>query len=303
MAKVYCLNCQRKLKHELFVAKEHYTFFICDRCGLMQIYPVPKMSKKERSYSYKSPLDHLSATNPQYNFVARLPFAKDVLSKVQNWVISTRRSRIEKLLKSGRLLDIGCSEAGFLASLDRSKWQLSGVEINKYAAKRAQEKLVHAKIHAEAIETIKLPKKSFDIITLWHVFEHLHNPKAVLEKIHTLLDSQGFVVIEVPNANALYRRVFGPNWQLLIVPQHLYFWSKKALTEFLQKSGFMAIEASYSGVISFSASSSIANVLRSKGLSSTIAILVAILVFPLTIMVNVFSSSLRENMLVIAKKK
>ncbi len=301
MIKVVCLNCRLKLKDKLFVTNG-YTFFTCKNCGLIQIYPIPQKSKREQFYPYKSSLNHLRLKNPYYKFFSRFPFVRILHSKYQKWITSARHKYIIKLKKGGRLLDIGCSEGDFLQEFDAKKWQLVGVDINKTAAKIAQSKLGNAEIYARPIKAVKLPKKTFDIITLWHVFEHLDRPKSVLKEIHSLLDPNGYVIIEVPNGNSLYRRLFGPNWQLLIAPEHICFWSKRTITDLFQKLGFSIKQVSYSGVFSFSASSSIGNLLRSRGINTTLSILLATFILPLAIFVNFFSFSLRENMLIVAKK-
>ena len=304
---IFCLNCLQKLKHKLFSAKHPtlptkiYSYYICDNCKLIQIHPLPYNYQLEKFYNFRNPHIHNVSSNPQINFINQLPMGKKFLEKYHYWIAKNRYKHILQLKKVGSILDIGCSDGLFLTNFDSEKWEVAGIELNKNVAKLAKAKFKHACIYHSPLESFKT-QQTFDIITLWHVFEHLRNPKLALKKLHKLLKKNGVLVIEVPNGESLNRKIFGPYWQQLLMPKHLCFWSKKSFQNSLEIAGFRLLKVSYFGIFSFSAASSIANFLRSKGVSSYLAILFVIFLSPLIIVFNFFSFNWRENMLVIAKK-
>lgn len=306
---ISCYTCSRPLKSIIFTAYDYndnkapYTFYQCAYCELIQIYPFPKDEKNTKYYSYSDPNEYAKDKNEQINFLHRIPFGTIALKKYIDSCYQNRYEKIERLYSQGKILDIGCGEGSFLKKFSTVKWNITGIEINKYLAKSAKKKLTNAKILTSPIESLKLAKEKYDIITLWHVLEHLHNPHTMLRAIHKLLHPKGYLIIEVPHGNSLYRKIFKDKWQLLLLPRHLFFWTRKSLSLSLKQSGFEVIHVSYPGFLSFSGSSSLANFLRSKKVNTYIATLMAILFFPLVLIINILSLKARDNIIIIAQPK
>jgi len=304
MKALFCSACSKSLHSILFEAfekKKKYTFYRCDNCDLIQIRPLQK-SETEGFYSYADPNILARVKNQQIEFLHRVPFGRILFQRYIDSCYNNRFRTILKLRSQGQILDIGCGEGSFLKKFN-NKWNKTGIEINKHLAKQARNKLKNTTILAHSLESAKLSKVSFDVITMWHVFEHLHNPKVILRSIRRHLNPSGYLVIEVPNGNSIYRKLFKNNWQLLLLPQHLFFWTGKSITHILEETGFQTVRASYPGIISFSGSSSLANFLRSKKVNTYIATLMAILFFPLVLIINILSLKDRDNILIIAQQK
>lgn len=302
MTEIFCINCKLLLNF-LFSAKDNvtnknYGYFRCKKCQITQISPFPV---KENLYNIRDSRSRFISTNPQARFVNSLPFGNFLINKYLE-LTKNRIKEVFKLKKTGRILDVGCASGGFLKNFSNN-WELHGLEINSSMAKAARKDLPNAKIYFNRIESEKLPKNYFDVITLWHVFEHLENPRLVLKKIHFSLKPEGHVIIEVPNAQSLYRKIFTQYWQLLLVPEHLYFYSKKSLSQLLINNGFTITKVKFFAIFTPSALSSLANFLRSYGLNSNLAIITGLSLLPVIFLVNLFSFSARENLMVIAKKR
>ncbi len=298
-----CSICSKRLKSIIFKAfhkNKKYTFYRCTNCDLIQIRPLIIQSPN-RFYSYEDPNELIKAKNHQVNALLHIPFGKTVYRTYLDSCFSSRYNKILALHVSGKILDIGCGDGSFLEKFAGNKWQLTGIEINRNLAKQAKLKLKKANILTQPVQHIKLTEQSFEIITMWHVLEHLPNPKIVLNSLSNLISPDGYLVIEVPNGNSIYRKLFRAHWQLLLLPQHLFFWTKKSLTLVLNEAGFQTTFISYPGILSFSGSSSFANLFRSKRVNSFVAILAAYLLFPITLLINLFSFAFRDNMLIIAK--
>jgi SAM-dependent methyltransferase len=133
---------------------------------------------------------------------------------------------------------VGCSTGLFLHGMQRyADWKLTGVEINPYAAERAQ-KQYNLNIHVGTLEQACFPDKFFDAITLWDVFEHLHDPAGSLIEIRRVLKDDGILVVRVPNLDSWDAKLFGRNWAGLDAPRHLYVFSRKMLKKIFEKNGF-----------------------------------------------------------------
>lgn len=306
---ISCYACSRPLKSIIFKAidyndnKTPYAFYQCAYCELMQIYPFPKDEKNTKYYSYADPNEYAKDKNKQINFISKIPFGSLLLRKYIDGCYHKRYERVLTLCKKGKILDIGCGEGSFLRKFPTSSWQISGVEINKSLAKFAKTHTKNATIITKPIESTRLPKKNFDIITLWHVLEHLQNPVTVLRSLRKIISPNGYIVIEVPHGNSIYKSLFQKYWQLLLLPRHLFFWTKKSLKYALNDAGFEVIHTSYPGILNLSGASSCANFLQSKGFNQLLAIITAILFSPLCVLMNIFFFNKRDNMVVIAQQK
>ena len=298
-----CLECNAQTRTVTQVKlpnQTHYFYNECTRCKLITICPMPtKIS--QNLYSFSDSLTHGARVNPQLNALSNIPGGKELLKLYTWWCNFFRFQLISRIKSSGNLLDVGCGEGAFLKFFHKANWKISGIEINPQVAKIAH-KVSKAQIYTQPAEKVKLRPSFFDVVTLWHVLEHFINPKVALKKITNSIKPGGFLIIEVPQGQAMYRKIFGPSWQLLIPGQHLYFWSQQSLTNLLQSLGYRIVKVSYLGIVSFSGASSIANWLRTKNISSRISIAVSFALFPLMVLINILQGNQRENLLVIAQK-
>lgn len=139
-----------------------------------------------------------------------------------------------------RLLDVGTGAGWYVARMARLGWEVRGVEPDERAAAEAA---LAAGVPAEAIlvasaEDAEFADGSFDLVTLAHVIEHLHDPLHVLRKVRRWLTPGGRVMIWCPNIGSLESRVFGRAWFGLEVPRHLYHFTPQTLSALLAKAGF-----------------------------------------------------------------
>jgi predicted SAM-dependent methyltransferase len=108
-------------------------------------------------------------------------------------------------------------------------WKISGVEVNKNARALAKKKAVSLESSIESFETEK-----FDVITMWHVLEHISNYKEVLQLCHSLLAEKGVLVIAVPNYKSYDAQYYKNFWAAYDVPRHIWHFSRKSLPMLLK---------------------------------------------------------------------
>jgi SAM-dependent methyltransferase len=142
-------------------------------------------------------------------------------------------------LTPGRLLDVGCGKGRFLAAAQAAGWHGVGVEFSAASAEMAR-----ATNHIDVVvgDFLTVPiDEHFDAITMWHVLEHLPDPRAAVERAASLLQPGGRLVISVPNSRSLQARIGGDRWFHLDLPRHTYHFTPNALRRMVERSG-LAVE-------------------------------------------------------------
>ncbi len=139
-------------------------------------------------------------------------------------------------LQGNKLLDIGCSIGFFLDEARKMGWNVSGVEISKWAVKYAKEKL-SLTVHHASLEDAKLPDNHFDVVIMQDTIEHLLNPRETLLEIKRILKPGGIVYVNTPNIDSFVSRILQAKWWG-INQFHLYYFSNCTLGKLLANTGF-----------------------------------------------------------------
>lgn len=138
---------------------------------------------------------------------------------------------VEKLADQKTLLDYGCGTGYFLKHLKDTGWEVDGVEPNEKARTKATKQ-----VGQPIKQDVKELGRKYKIITLWHVLEHVPDPKGILEELKKLLDTNGAILIAVPNSNSWDAHHYGKYWAGYDVPRHLWHFSRKAIDILASKS-------------------------------------------------------------------
>ena len=151
---------------------------------------------------------------------------------------------LQRFKDKGKLLDVGCAEGFFLKTAEKI-YDVEGIEISKYASVYAKKNL-KLNVKEATLQDFKTNTR-YDIITLWDVIEHLHNPIQQLRIINGLLKKEGVLVISTGDISSLSAKISGRKWHLMTPPQHLQFFSKKSLINAIERSGFSIEKILYRG--------------------------------------------------------
>jgi len=139
----------------------------------------------------------------------------------------------------GSLLDVGSGTGYFAAEMLKSGWITTGLEPDEGARAAAS---AWNRIQLLPTEDIYLlPDRSFDVITLWHVLEHVHDLHGYLEKFYAILRPDGKLIIAVPNYESYDAAVYQSYWAAYDVPRHLYHFSPVSLKTLAGKKGFRVV--------------------------------------------------------------
>ena len=201
----------------------------CPKCNLWWIDPLP------------SPIQIKEFYPPHYYGIENKKFP-EYLEIFVRLFCRLRMKKAASLLtpRGRRVLDIGCGRGQSLKILSQYGYECYGTELSAFAA-RAASSVSQARIFTQSLLDCHFPDRFFDLVLMWHVLEHLPNPKEVIGEIFRILTPGGTLLLCVPNIESIQARLSGRRWFHLDLPRHLYHYSPSALRSLLARCGFHII--------------------------------------------------------------
>lgn len=229
-------NARDYLKCKDFtVSQAEFTIVKCASCGFL--FTNPRPTKEEIGPYYQSSA-YISHSNSKKGlFDSAYQFIRTIAIKNKVKLIQKSIGRSSGI----NLLDIGCGTGEFLAGCQQVGWSVKGVEPSPEAKKQAESN--HA-LSVEGEEWLQTTTERYDVITLWHVLEHVHDLNERVSQLSRLLDNSGILIIAVPNNTAKDAEIFGGNWAAWDVPRHLYHFTPQSVKALLKKHGFVHMNSS-----------------------------------------------------------
>ena len=164
-------------------------------------------------------------------------FKRNLLEIIYHTVRKTTLKRklrlINKLAKKGKLLDIGAGTGDFIQVAQQNGWNVTGIEPDDQARTIANTKTNNVVYNLEKLD--QLETQVYDVITLWHVLEHLPNLEAHIELLKKLLKPNGTLIVAVPNFKSYDANYYKEFWAAYDVPRHLWHFSKNAINSLFDK--------------------------------------------------------------------
>jgi len=194
--------------------------------GILKTYPVPKdLHTYYESTNYISHTDAASSSQDKlYQYIK-----SRMLRKKAGW--------IEKESAGCKLLDYGAGTGDFTEFMKARNWDASGVEPNLNARAVALEKGIHLSNSLEELDA----NKKYDVITLWHVLEHIPNYAEVILQLRSLLNKNGLLVIAVPNHRSYDAYYYQEFWAAWDVPRHLWHFSRSGMAKLMEDNQFLPV--------------------------------------------------------------
>lgn len=214
-----------------FLTKEDFHICECLNCGLL--YTMPRPDKDKIGDYYKSE-EYYSHQENKKGFIPK------VYERVKKTNLKHKYQLASKGLNVGTLLDIGCGVGDFLHTAETHGWDCLGVEPSEDAKAIAQKRMKGKIISSEELET--LSDGSFDLITMWHVLEHVDDLKWQIAQLQRLVKSSGRVVIALPNYKSYDGQYYKELWAAYDVPRHLNHFNRNTLAKIFKTSGLELIK-------------------------------------------------------------
>lgn len=206
------------------VSGEKFELLYDATLDLLATHPKPKNIS-----SYYESADYISHTDSKVGLVDYL------FQKVKGYMLKRKLNLVSSYFKKGNILDIGAGTGDFLNCFKHAGWDVSGVEPNNKARNLATKKDI---LLAENIDAIT---NSFDVITMWHVLEHVSDLDKQLHWLQDHIKPNGHLFIAVPNYRSYDARKYKEFWAAYDVPRHLYHFSQTSIEKIFAKKGFKLI--------------------------------------------------------------
>lgn len=211
------------------VSRETFSIFIDEKAELLVTTPRPHNADLGKYYESEDYISHSNTNNSLFNKVYLI---------VRNYAIKKKIKLLKSFHPKGKdLLDLGTGTGDFLAACKNNGWAIHGVEPNIKANKIAEGK-TGIKINGDINEILN---KKFDLITMWHVLEHVPDLNFYISNLKTLLKANGTLVIAVPNYKSFDALYYKENWAAYDVPRHLWHFSQKAMKSLFKQKGMKVI--------------------------------------------------------------
>ncbi|WP_192822574.1 class I SAM-dependent methyltransferase [Rufibacter sp. LB8] len=205
------------------VSQESFVIVQCTNCQLKFTNPRPPEESIGPYYASEEYISHSDTSKGLLNKTYRL---------VRSMAVKTKVELVNRLAAKGRILDYGCGVGYFLQACQKQGWAVEGVEPNDQARQQTEEK-IGKPLYNGAVET--LPTETFEVVTMWHVLEHIHQINETLKALVNATKKGGHLVIAVPNADSYDAKKYGADWAAYDVPRHLYHFNKASMQKLLKK--------------------------------------------------------------------
>jgi 2-polyprenyl-3-methyl-5-hydroxy-6-metoxy-1,4-benzoquinol methylase len=214
---------------DFFVSGEEFRIKKCNSCGFKI---TENIEDEENIGSYYQSEKYISHSNTSKGLV------NSVYHSVRKYMLGRKRRLVEKStgLRKGEILDVGTGTGFFLNEMYENGWQVTGTEKSSDARDFAKKEFKLNNLPSEQIFALK--DKSFDVITLWHVLEHIHQLNEIMATFNRLLKNDGKLIIAVPNNDSSDAKHYRDFWAAYDVPRHIWHFEPKQMKQLGEKHGF-----------------------------------------------------------------
>lgn len=218
------LECEDHL-----VSHRKFAVVVCPECGMGMTQDVPAP-------------EHIGSYYKSENYISHSDTKKGLVNTLYHQVRALMLKRKQKLVEQqtdggrGTILDIGCGTGYFLGHMKKQGWRVHGTEPD------ADARAIASKLLGEEVwdspGLFDLGPYTCDVITMWHVLEHVYELAEYLRQMHSILKSGGSLIVAVPNYTSYDAGVYQEKWAAYDVPRHLWHFSPRAIVRLIEPYGF-----------------------------------------------------------------
>jgi SAM-dependent methyltransferase len=205
------------------------TFFACRQCGLVAR---PDLTDASARRIYESGDYAIRPMSAEYTDAGALKAQRENARSRLGWLTRT--------VTHGSLIDVGAAGGVFVHEATRAGFDAFGVEPTPAFARYARETL-GADVRQGLLQDLDLPAESLDVVTMWHVLEHVPQPTRLVEEARRILRPDGVLVVEVPNIASVMAQRLGALWSGLQPDVHVNQFAPTSLEGALRRGGFAEV--------------------------------------------------------------
>lgn len=220
---------------DFYASGEQFQLCSCRECGFMFTQGAPVEAEIGRYYETPDYISHSDTKKGAMNAIYH---------RVRQYMLNSKARlvmRVSRCLSGGRLLDVGTGTGYFANAMDGRGWMVEAIEKNPQARAFAKE---HFGLDVKPESALDgFAPGSFDVVTLWHVMEHLEHLNETWERLKELLTAKGVLVVAVPNCSSYDAQKYGSRWAAYDVPRHLWHFTPATIARLADKHGFVLAES------------------------------------------------------------
>lgn len=206
------------------VSRETYNIVTCKTCSFKFTQDIPDQDSIGPYYKSESYVSHSGSKKGVINWLYH---------QVRSRSLQKKFKLCGRFINGVKIIDYGCGTGEFLNKCQSKGWSVQGYEPSDEARNFA---ISTNQIKASSPEELKnYPDGGADIITLWHVLEHVHTLQETIELLLTKIKPGGTLLIAVPNCSSFDAKHYGKFWAAYDVPRHLYHFEPKTMNELMHK--------------------------------------------------------------------
>ena len=213
---------------DYFLTQENFALHQDDETGVL--------------YTFPQPLHNLSRYYESENYISHTDGKKSLFEKIyqiaKHYNLNQKLKLIQGKTQGKTILDYGCGAGDFLQHMQKNGYVVTGMEPNPKANEISRKKIGNENVVNCELKDIN---KKFDIITLWHVLEHIPNLNEIIVELKNHLNPNGTLIIAVPNHQSFDASYYGEKWAAYDVPRHLWHFNPTSIEKLFNKFG-MKIE-------------------------------------------------------------
>lgn len=231
-----CPLCKESDIKKRFTCKDHFAtgeefdIYECPKCGFVFTQGIPDEEEIGRYYESQTYISHSNTKKGIVNKIYHL---------VRSIMLRRKVNLIEKLtlLKNGNLLDYGAGTGYFARAMEDAGWDVLAIEKSPGARELAKKEFDFEMFPESYLAQVE--DKIFDVVTLWHVMEHIQDLDAFWKELDRIIDDTGIAVIAVPNCKSYDAKHYKENWAAYDVPRHLWHFTPATIMHWGKRHGFI----------------------------------------------------------------
>ncbi len=214
------------------VSKEDFDIWHCNQCSISFTQDIPTI---DQIGPYYQSANYISHSNTKKGIINQL------YHLVRNYTLGSKARLVKKYSgqSTGRILDIGAGVGAFASTMKEQGWHTTALEPDSSA--RAEAKKQYGIDLMLPNELYSFEPQIFDVITMWHVLEHVHDLQGYWKNFNRVLPVGGKLIIAVPNYTSSDAEHYGAIWAAFDVPRHLYHFSPASMAQLAGMHGFSIV--------------------------------------------------------------